>query len=275
MAISLESMLSCFPFITWMSVSSLVTLSCRTFISSFFILDTWRQKETSGVVPPYKMVIEAPKLTPQLTPVPSLGQALRSHLNCVCKAAFLQTANSAQPQNKGLFGSETGCWGASAGQHPHKPPETQRARTRVCVTALKLALCGCGEHTRTKCRKPRLPACCKSPAACAELWSTAAMSTVCWAGEAAQGRRAAALAAAHSASSSSPPQALKGKSLSSRLDVSDTILRSNDTLARSRSPWRRLLQVNTSHLHPSSSHTFRTSSCPPNVSTRHEHAWRN
>lgn len=44
MAISFESMLSCFPFITWMSVSNLVTLSCRTFISSFFILDTWRQK---------------------------------------------------------------------------------------------------------------------------------------------------------------------------------------------------------------------------------------
>lgn len=44
MAISLESMLSCFPFITWMSVSSLVTLSCLTLMSSFFMLDTWGQK---------------------------------------------------------------------------------------------------------------------------------------------------------------------------------------------------------------------------------------
>lgn len=41
MARSLESMLSCFPFMSCTSVSSLVTLSWRIFMSSFFSVDTW------------------------------------------------------------------------------------------------------------------------------------------------------------------------------------------------------------------------------------------
>lgn len=34
-------MLSCFPFMSWTSVSNLVTLSWRIFMSSFFRVDTW------------------------------------------------------------------------------------------------------------------------------------------------------------------------------------------------------------------------------------------
>lgn len=34
-------MLSCFPFMSCTSVSSLVTLSWRIFMSSFFRVDTW------------------------------------------------------------------------------------------------------------------------------------------------------------------------------------------------------------------------------------------
>lgn len=40
MARSLESMLSCFPFMSCTSVSNLVTLSWRIFMSSFFRVDT-------------------------------------------------------------------------------------------------------------------------------------------------------------------------------------------------------------------------------------------
>ena len=41
MASSLESMLSCFPFISCTSVNSLVTLSWRIFMSSLRRVDTW------------------------------------------------------------------------------------------------------------------------------------------------------------------------------------------------------------------------------------------
>lgn len=48
MARSLESMHSCFPFISCTSVSSLVTLSWRIFMSSLFSVDTWGWKRVSG-----------------------------------------------------------------------------------------------------------------------------------------------------------------------------------------------------------------------------------
>lgn len=49
MASSLESMLSCFPFMSCTSVSSLVTLSWRIFMSSFFSVETWVPGKREGL----------------------------------------------------------------------------------------------------------------------------------------------------------------------------------------------------------------------------------